>query len=191
MPKIAKLAITLFLICGIACGALAFTNEITLPIINVMEAENAQAARAEVMAAADDITEKVDDDLLAKINEVCEGKIAEAYVAKANGEVCGYTFQVLENGFGGQITVMVGVDANGTITGMKVTKHSETAGLGAKSTDPVWASQFVGHNADETLKVVKDGGNIDALTGATITSRAVTRAANKALEAFLVIKEAN
>ena len=191
MSKIVKLSVTLFLICAIACGVLGFTNEMTAPRIAVMEAEAAQQARSEVMPAADDISEKVSDDLLAEINEVCDGKIEEAYVAKKGGEVCGYTFQVKENGFGGSVTVMVGIDNDGNVTGMRVTKHSETAGLGAKSTtDEHFIHQYEGKNASENLKVVKDGGDIDALTGATITSRAVTRAVNYAGQAFLTIKEA-
>ena len=192
MRNIVKLSVTLFLICAIACGVLGFTNAMTEPIILVQEAEAAQLARAEVMPAADDISEKVDDATLAKINEVCDGKVEEAYIAKSGDSVCGYTFQIKENGFGGSVTVMVGIDSDGNVTGMRVTKHSETAGLGATATtNEHFIHQYEGHNAAENLKVVKDGGDIDSLTGATITSRAVTRAVNYACQAFLTVKEAN
>ena len=70
---------------------------------------------------------------------------------------------------------------DGTVAGAKVTSHAETPGLGAKSqADPNWITQFAGQTADGQLKVTKDGGTINAITGATITSRAVTDGVNTA-----------
>ena len=74
-----------------------------------------------------------------------------------------------------------GINADGTVAGAKVTSHAETPGLGAKSqADPNWITQFAGQTADGQLKVAKDGGTINAITGATITSRAVTDGVNTA-----------
>ena len=73
------------------------------------------------------------------------------------------------------------INADGTVAGAKVTSHAETPGLGAKSqADPNWITQFAGQTADGQLKVAKDGGTINAITGATITSRAVTDGVNTA-----------
>ena len=82
---------------------------------------------------------------------------------------------------GVNLTMIVGINADGTVAGAKVTSHAETPGLGAKSqADPNWITQFAGQTADGQLKVAKDGGTINAITGATITSRAVTDGVNTA-----------
>ena len=94
----------------------------------------------------------------------------------------GYVFQVSPSGsFSGTLTIMVGVDSAGTVTGVEIVKTAETSGLGANASKPAFRDQFVGQSG--TLAVAKDGGSIDALTGATITSRAVTSGVNSALAA--------
>ena len=86
-------------------------------------------------------------------------------------------------GFSGVLTMIVGINADGTVAGIKVTAHSETPGLGAKAqADADWIGQYVGQQADGQLKVAKDGGTINAITGATITSRAVTDGVNTAAQ---------
>ena len=94
-------------------------------------------------------------------------------------------------GFGGDISVMVGFDANGTLTGYQVLKHSETPGLGSKMND--WFRDKTGHRSvigredDATdLKVAKDGGDVDAITAATISSRAFLDAVNRARKCFRI-----
>ena len=82
------------------------------------------------------------------------------------------------NGFGGAIDMMTGVDAEGNVTGIAVISHAETSGLGSKATDPEWQAQFVGANGE--VLVEKDGGAIVAITGSTITSRAVCDGVNTA-----------
>ena len=80
---------------------------------------------------------------------------------------------------------MIGIDTEGNITGVKVTEQSETAGLGAKWTDSANTQQFVGKTvSDGALAVVKDGGDVVAVAGATITSRAVTADVNNAIDMF-------
>lgn len=74
---------------------------------------------------------------------------------------------------------MVGIDADGTITGLRVTGHSETAGLGAKATDPSFYEQFTGKSG--SVSVTKDGGEIVPITSATITSRAFVSVRRKLL----------
>ena len=77
--------------------------------------------------------------------------------------------------------MMVGVDTSGTVTGVSIVSHEETSGLGANATREEFRSQFVG--ATGSVAVTKDGGTIDALTGATVTSRAVSNGVNAALNA--------
>ena len=86
-------------------------------------------------------------------------------------------------GFGGGVDTMVGIGVDGTITGISIiSASSETPGLGANSTKPEFQEQFAGQPADGTVAVEKDGGSIVALTGATITSRAVSEGVNAAVK---------
>ena len=93
----------------------------------------------------------------------------------------GYVVQVAPSGFGGLIEMMVGVDNEGKCTGVSIVSMKETAGLGAKASKEDFRAQFVGQGVD--VAVTKDGGKIDALTGATITSRAVADGVAAAIEA--------
>src|SRR5690606_32206308 len=86
--------------------------------------------------------------------------------------------------FGGRMSVMVGFDAEGRISGVQTVGHTETPGLGSKITLPNFTSQFLGQTAEGgRLAVDKDGGEVDAITAATISSRAFVDAVNRAREA--------
>lgn len=93
-------------------------------------------------------------------------------------------------GFGGPLTIMVGIDESGLVYNTSVLSHSETPGLGAKcQTDENFLGQFRGWNpAEKTLAVKKDGGAVDAITASTITSRAYSLAIANAVRAYSVIK---
>ena len=102
----------------------------------------------------------------------------------------GYAVQVAPAGFGGTITMMVGVDFEGNVLGIDIVSHAETAGLGDTAASDnakgqAFRNQFVGQTGE--LAVSKDGGTIDAITSATITSRAVTTGINAAIG--IVVKE--
>ena len=102
----------------------------------------------------------------------------------ANGNFQGAAVKTNEGGFGGKIDMMVGFLADGTIKGTSVLSHSETPGLGANMTGK-FDDQFVDKNpASYKLTVTKDGGDVDAITAATITSRAFSKAVDKAYKAF-------
>ena len=97
-----------------------------------------------------------------------------AYKMTKDGADAGYCVEVGPTGFGGAVDTMVGIDSDGKVTGISViSASSETPGLGARSTEPEFQAQFAGQVGTE-VAVAKDGGSIDALTGATITSRAVS-----------------
>ena len=95
----------------------------------------------------------------------------------------GYVLTVFPGGFGGEIKMMVGIDNDGVIQGVRILQHAESAGLGAKSTEPEFYTQYDGLSGGG-FAVQKDGGNIVAITGATITSRAVTSGVNDAYDWF-------
>lgn len=116
-------------------------------------------------------------------------------MAYQDGQCCGAAVETYTNkAFSGRFDIMVGLDAEGKVLGTAVLKHSETPGLGAKitETESHFIQQFVGMNPSvNPLKVKKDGGEVDAITAATISSRAFCDAVNRAVAAFYQIKEEN
>lgn len=104
------------------------------------------------------------------------------YPVNQQDELVGYAIKTYtDNGFGGRIELMAGFLPDGTISGVSVLQHKETPGLGTKMTDPDFKEQFVGKNPEDfTLKVKKDGGMVDAITAATISSRAYCDALQRA-----------
>lgn len=119
------------------------------------------------------------------------GREYNIYPAKIGEEIVGYAIESYATGFGGRITIMVGFNMEGEIEGVSLISHSETPGLGDKI-DPAkspFSLQFEGHNPENLkLLVKKDGGDIDAITASTITSRAYCDAVTTAWEIFKTLK---
>ena len=117
--------------------------------------------------------------------------VLEVYRAE-NG---GVAMKVMGTGYGGDMEMAVGIDADGNVTGVSIISHGETPGLGAKATEADFIDQYSGKNAKETLTVVKGDAaenEISAISGATITSRGVTEGVNEALQYYTVyLKEGN
>ena len=161
-----RLTLTLFLITTIVAGLLGLVNYVTADTIAEQIAQKAENAMRQVLKA--DSYEPLD------VPE--DSAVTAAYRAGDKG----YVVRVAPNGFGGAIDMMVGVDVSGAVTGVAIVSQSETASLGANCTREDFRAQFTGKTG--TLSVSKDGGEIEALTGATVTSRAVTEGVNTALE---------
>ena len=161
-----RLTLTLFLITTIVAGLLGLVNYVTADTIAEQTAQKAENAMRQVLEA--DSYEPLD------VPE--DSAVTAAYRAGDKG----YVVRVAPNGFGGAIDMMVGVDVSGAVTGVAIVSQSETASLGANCTREDFRAQFTGKTG--TLSVSKDGGEIEALTGATVTSRAVTEGVNTALE---------
>jgi len=111
-----------------------------------------------------------------------EGDSLEIYPAKKNSVVVGYAINTFtKNGFSGNISLMAGFSPDGTIINITVLEHKETPGLGTKMTEPKFKDQFNDKNPEEyKMKVKKDGGQVDAITAATISSRAFCDAVQRA-----------
>jgi len=168
-PDIAQLTIILGAICLVCALLLGLVNMITAdPIKAAKQRKTEQAMEAVLPADSYESVEYTGGDALVKA------------VYRAGD--AGYVVEVTPSGFGGEVDLMVGVGSDGTVTGISVITHSETSGLGAKAkTDPEWGKQFIGMSGE--VKVSKDGGKVNAITGATITSRAVSSGVTAALEA--------
>ncbi len=163
-------ALSLFLICAVAAAALAYVNSVTAPTIAANSAAAADKARSEVLSAADSFEEKT-----------APGG-AVYYVGKSGEDAVGYVFTTSAKGYGGDVEIMTGIDAEGKITGISILTINETPGLGMNAKKDSFREQYVGKSGE--LAVNKDGGEIVAITSATVTSRAVTKAVNQALALY-------
>ncbi len=184
IPNIIKTAVILFLITGIAALILAVVNNFTAPIIAENSAKKQAAAMQNVLKDAEfseeNLAENVDDP-----------DISEIYKAQKDGSAAGYVVMVNPNGYNGAISMVVGIDAEGKVSGIDIISQSETAGLGANCVKDEFKDQFVGKSGE--ISVVKNDpkdNEIDAITSATITSKAVTSGVNKALAAAEKLEEA-
>ena len=165
---VVRLAVTLLVIAGVMAAALAGVNSVTAPIIEKLTYEKTQKAVSAVLPGGGDVVEFPAMDLVSKVYQ---------------GEN-GYAVEVTPSGFDNTITMMVGVDNTGAVTGISIIDHSETAGLGAvaaatTAAGEAFRGQFQGLTG--SVSVTKDGGQVDAITSATITSRAVCAGVNAAL----------
>ena len=167
-----RLAGTLLAICIVVAACLAGVNAVTAPIIDELNAQKTQEAIMAVLPGGFDteITDYTDE----------TGLVSKVYKGEA-----GYALEVGPGGFDNTITMMVGVDNEGKVLGISVVSHTETAGLGAVAADATpkgvaFREQFVGTSG--SVSVTKDGGELDAITGATITSRAICVGVNAALD---------
>ena len=180
-----KLGLNLLIISAVAALLLALTNSVTASTIAQRNEQANAEARKLVLESAQDFEEVKD----AKTDNSKGVKVSEIYEAKdASGNTVGYTLKVLPSGYGGTIELMVGIDsAKGQVSGINVVSNSETVGLGAKSTDPEFSDQYKGKPLEE-LSVLKNGTpgdtEIKAISGATITSTAVTNGVDAAIEVY-------
>lgn len=119
---------------------------------------------------------------------VTDGKVGWLfYVATLNGAYAGTAFECSSrNGYGGEITIMAGIDPSSSIPRLEILSQNETPGLGAKIEGAAFLGQFSGRTAERAqwCGVLQDGGEIAAITGATISSRAVCEALRRGLDAF-------
>ncbi len=178
------MALCLFAICLVCSALLAGVYALTAgPIADANAAKN-EAAIKEVLpdeAVTIEETRTVD----------CDGASYEYNLAyNEAGDVVGCAINVAPVGFSGPVVIKVGFDINGVICNTKVLSQAENPGLGAKCVEPAFADQFKGFNpAEKKLAVTKDGGDVDAITASTITSRAYSEGLATAYKVFNVIAQ--
>jgi electron transport complex protein RnfG len=143
---------------------LVYINSITAPIVEAQQEAEIKNMLSGMFADMDDY--KYED---------------EIYTIYQDSEIIGYAFLAKGKGYGGEINILVGVNEDFTIEDVVIISNTETPGLGSKITESSFTDQFKGMAAgDVALK--KDGGEVDAITGATISSKAVVEAIRKAME---------
>ena len=179
-----NMLVALLVIAAVSGGVLGLVYGVTKNAIAEVDKKKNEAAIQAVLPLEGEITYKPDTMTLTDEGATLSFPCNLAY--DANGNFQGAAVKTSEGGFGGKIDMMVGFLADGTIKGTSVLSHAETPGLGANMTGK-FKDQFVDKNPTNfKLAVSKDGtgGNVDAITAATITSRAFTKAVDKAYKAF-------
>lgn len=156
-------------ICLVITALLAFTNSATEPVIQKASLERAQAARKEIIPDADDFE-------LLEV-EGLPDTVTEVYKATNDG---GYIFMLRTTGYGGEMDLICGIDDDGRIISVNTLKHSETKGMGSKTTEEPYRNQYVGK--DESLE------GVEAITGATVSSKAYKGAIEDAFTAYNIIR---
>jgi electron transport complex protein RnfG len=176
IKDILRLGIILLLISALATGILAWVNAQTIQVINDRKIKEAADTRQAMMPDAKTFEEK----------KSAEDTTFVYYIARNDkGEVIGYNFVAAKRGYSSIIKTMVALDKDYKITSLQVIDQNETPGLGTHCLDKDFPAKFIGMN-ETTLKVDKDGGQIKSITGATITTRAIT---NSLRDAILMVKE--
>ena len=166
---VCRLALTLLVITSLVAAALAGVNALTKDKIAAAKSQKIMDAVARVLPG----------NATPMVLSGDTGMVVSAYQNEN-----GYAVEVAPAGFGGNITMMVGISKEFTVTGIEIISHSETAGLGAVAAEDsakgaAFRDGFIGQSG--TLALKKDGGTVEAITGATITSKAVTDGINQAL----------
>lgn len=189
-PKyLIKLTVTLFVTCVIVAGLLGFVNKLTLPNITAANERKTAEAIQQVLPEMEGSPTVME--VTGEMTAAASGAgatVTEAYEAQAGGSVIGHALKIVASGSQGNIVMMVGLDAEGAVTGVSIVSNSETSGIGSKvmNNEPLTSGtgvldQFIGKSAaDGTLSV---GKNVDAISGATVSSRGVTTGVNGAIAA--------
>lgn len=165
MKQILKLSLTLLIISGVVAGVLAGVNAVTEPLIQKINLEKTQRAVEEVLPGGG---EELD---------IVPAEGIQTVYASENG----YAVLVTSSGFGGDIQMMVGVDKAGKVLGVSIISHSETVGLGAVAAAKNAAGEAFRSQFSEVEAPFVVGTNIDGVTGATITSKAVADGVDRAV----------
>lgn len=168
---IARLAITLLAITAVAALLLSIVYSVTKPTIDARAEQTRNESMSQVMEGATEFTEV----------QYTPTEGVNGVNAAYNGtELMGYCVQVGPSGFGGVIDMMVGVSTDGSVTGVAILNHGETSGLGTKAMTPEFLSQYVGATGKLTVKTGAPT-DIDHISGATVSSTAITNGVNIAM----------
>ena len=178
MRDVLKLGLVLMVICAISGGLLAYVHGVTSEIIDERKAQEVAEAMRVVLPSADEFEMLSDDELASLKADPKFADVDEVYEGITDGAPVGVVAKVQAPGYGGKISLLVGMDSSLLVTGLQVLGHSETPGLGANIAKPEFTSQFIGKGGARSLAIDKDGGEISGISGATISSRGLVTGVN-------------
>jgi len=173
MKRIIGLGFILMVFCVISAAALSLVYLLTKPTIDLYSKRTFENSLREVIPTADSFRE---------INRV--GMVF--YQGMVSGTVTGAAFSLAPQGYSGKIEMLIGVDLNGKVSGIKILNQRETPGLGANVIKSNFLKQFIQKSLLDPIEPKKD---IDAITGATITTRAVCRGVKSALDNYQMVRD--
>lgn len=185
MKEIIKTGFILMLITTVAAGMLAIVNSLTASKIEEQKIAEIRTALSVILPKATNFTEE--KTLLTELaKDTAYRKVINIWRADEGDQFYGYAFEIEEVGYGGKIIVLVGIAKDSTVQGIRIISHKETPGLGSQIEKLWFTNQFVGKSIEHDLKVVTAKPakkyEIQAITGATISSKAVTEAVNTAIK---------
>ena len=175
--EVVKPAITLCAICLVITLLLAATNLLTRNKIAEINKQTESASRQTVLPGATSFEDSAD---------------ASYAIGKKGNEVLGYVFTTKTKSYGGDMSVMTGIGKDGRITGVTILSINDTPGLGLNAQNDSFRNQYKQAAPEKGFEIIKSGnvkdGQIEAMTGATITSKAVTTCVNDAVKAYQKVK---
>jgi electron transport complex protein RnfG len=185
MREIIKMFVVLTVLSAVSGGLLAGLRNSTAAQIEQQQLEFVKGPAINTIfkgATNDPITDRF---------KIKDGETEHSFfVGKIDGKADAVVFEGSGKGFGGKLGLVIGVNVDDDkIIGVGVTTHSETPGLGARAKDdPAFVSQFKGFSITDPVKVTTDGGKVNAMSGATITSRGVCAAVTESGEVYKKLK---
>ena len=173
--ELIRLGGTLLVISLIVAGCLGFVDALTADKIEAITEQKTQDAMSAVIPGAQFTEQKFTDE---------SGLIQQVYSAEASGQYAGLCVKVAPMGFSGAIGIIVGISPENQVLGIEIVSSTETAGLGSRASEPEWREQFVGKTGPLTVQKNTASGENDivAISGATITSKAVAAGVQAALD---------
>ncbi|HDL90084.1 MAG TPA: RnfABCDGE type electron transport complex subunit G [Thermodesulforhabdus norvegica] len=184
MRDMIKMVVVLTAITAVSSLALSYINDATraareYQLLKYVKEPSIKA----VFAKLDYNNDPIKDRITLKLGK--EGKTI--FPAKKDGHIIAVAYDAAAAGYHGEIEVMVGIKPDGTLAGIGIMRHSETPGLGARVAEPSFTEQF--RNAKPPVKLSSEGGTINGISGATISSKGVITAVNEALKLFPEVKK--
>lgn len=183
-----KLGLTLFIICAIAAGTLAAINSQTAPVIEEATKQASYAMYYEMYGDNADDFQEVEEN---EYNEIVGkyDKVESVLYAMKDGEIVGYVFTAKSNGYGGEMVNAIGFDLVGNIVGYRNISNAESPGFGDAIGNDTYHERYIGKSveANDELTLSAGGGpnEIEAISGSTVTSKAVIEGLNQAVKAFV------
>lgn len=180
-----RLMLVLAVISAVAAGLLALVDSFTAPKIEAYKSQSEAGAYQQVLPGVDSFTEE--SELMEKIS--AQPDLSDIQTVKSGikqGKKVGWVCKVASPGFSSNIVMLVGIYSDGELGKVLVLEQKESPGLGTNVTDPDFIEQkaIAQANVNQELKVIKDGGDVQAITGATISSRAVLRGINQVFKFY-------
>ena len=169
----AAISLKLLIICAVIAGVVSFVYSATIDAYNVNLENEQRLAISGIFATSD--SDVIDYETLANTHP----DVNDVYIVSKNGEGAGFCVNITGKGFGGDMTLMIGYNYDGSIKGVQIISHAETPGVGTKALAGDHLAQYLGRSGELTIS--KSGsGDVDAVSGATISSKAVHTAINSA-----------